>query len=332
MVKIGIIGSGFGLYGLLPAFTSTRDCEVTSICGSKTKQLISYCQSIGLKKIYTDWQVMLTQEKLDALAIAVTPNAQYQIAKVAIQKGLHIFAEKPLAATYAQAKELLDLAEKLKIIHAIDFEFPEIEEWKKVKEIIDKKTFGKLKQIYLNWDFLSYDIKHRKSSWKTDVKMGGGALALYFSHSLNYLEYYAGEILSFKSQLSYSKESLGGGEVGVNLLLNFKNGVFGYAHLCCNTPGLNRHQLIFICQKGTIILENENSLVNFTIKIYKNNKMKQISISNGKDIKHNEDERVRIVKKLTSKFVYSIIHKVKVIPSFNEGARVQELIETIRVN
>ena len=46
----------------------------------------------------------------------------------------------------------------------------EIEQWKKVKEMIDKKTFGKLRQIFLNWDFQSYDIKNKKSSWKTDTK------------------------------------------------------------------------------------------------------------------------------------------------------------------
>ena len=64
MVKVGIIGSGFGLYGLLPAFNSTKDCKVVSICGSKTQRLVNYCQSIGLKKIYTDWQTMLREEKL----------------------------------------------------------------------------------------------------------------------------------------------------------------------------------------------------------------------------------------------------------------------------
>ena len=132
MVNVGIVGSGFGLYGLLPAFNATVGCKVISICSSKTQRLLEYYQNIGLKKIYSDWQVMLANEKLDAIALAVPPNMQYQIAKVAIGRGLHIFAEKPLAVTYKQAKELLDLAEKNKIKHSVDFLFPEIEEWKKV--------------------------------------------------------------------------------------------------------------------------------------------------------------------------------------------------------
>src|SRR3989344_5483712 len=213
MVKIGIIGSGFGLYGLLPAFNSTPACKVISICGKKTERLVNYCKSNGLKKIYTNWQEMLDKEKLDALAIAVTPNAQYEIAKAAIKKGLHVFAEKPLAASYAQANELQKLASKRKIVTAVDFIFPEIEEWKKVKQLLETKKYGNTTNISVNWDFLSYDVKNKIKSWKTDVSEGGGALSFYFSHTLHYLEYFAGEINDIRGLLSYSKESLHGGEV-----------------------------------------------------------------------------------------------------------------------
>lgn len=330
MVKVGIIGSGFGLYGLLPAFNSTIGCKVVSICGKKTDRLVNYCQSIGLNKTYTSWQEMLEKEKLDAIAIAVIPSVQYKIAETAIKKGLHVFAEKPLATTYRQAKELLNLAKRKKIVNGVDFIFPEIAEWKKAKEIIDKGTLGKLEQINLNWDFLSYDIKNQVSSWKTNVVEGGGALSYYFSHSLYYLEYLAGEISSFKSILAYSKESLNGGETGLDLLLKFKNKITGSAHLCCNNPALNRHQLIFVFEKGTLVLENTNSVTeNFYIKIYTDGKIKQLAVPKGKIIK-GADERVKTIKKLTTRFIKSIIYEKEFTPGFKAGVRVQELIEQIR--
>lgn len=331
MVKVGIIGTGFGLYGLLPAFNQTTGCKVTSICGKKTLRLVSYCQKIGLEKIYTDWQEMLDKEDLDAVVLAVVPSAQYKIAKIAIKRGLHVFAEKPLAATLKQAQELFSLAKKKKIIHAIDFIFPEIEEWKKVKEVLDKKTYGKLKQIDLNWDFLSYDVKNKKSSWKTDVAKGGGALSFYFSHSLYYLEYFAGKILSSKGKLSYSKESINGGEVGVDLILKFENNVIGKAHFNCNNKKLNRHQLIFIFENGTIVLENKNSITsNFIIKIYTQDRVRKLPRVKEKKLIEDEDERVRVVKKLAARFVNACLHNKQVTPSFKEGVRVQELIEKIR--
>ena len=54
MLKIAIIGSGFGQYGLLPAFRSIKNCDVVAICGRKRKQLVTYCKKVGLKNIYHD--------------------------------------------------------------------------------------------------------------------------------------------------------------------------------------------------------------------------------------------------------------------------------------
>lgn len=331
MLKIGIIGSGFGVIGLMPAFDSIKDCKIVAICVKKSELLMNYCDRIGEINIYADWQLLLENEDLDAIALAVTPNAQYQIAKVAITKGLHVFAEKPLTANISQARELLALAKKMKITHGIDFIFQEISEWKKVKELIDRETFGKLKHISINWDFLSGDIKNKRSSWKTSVPEGGGALSFYFSHGLYYLEHFAGRITDTRSLFTYSPESVNGGEVGVDILLKFKGGITGYAHVTCNSRGLVRHQLIFQCEKGVIILKNKNAVVdNFFIKTYTQEGEKQLTVNKDSNRK-DEDERVKIVRKIATRFIDSCIHNKQTVPSFNEGVRVQELIERLRV-
>lgn len=331
-LKLGIIGSGFGLYGLLPAFNSLENCEVIAICGKKTERLLEYCQKIGLNNIYSNWQLMLETEKLDAIAIAVPPGEQYKIAKVAIDKRLNIFAEKPLAANYAQAKQMLNWAKKKKIINAVDFIFPEIDEWRRVKEMIENKEFGGLRYISVNWDFISYDIKNNLSSWKTNVNQGGGALSFYFSHVLYYLEHFGGEILDIRSFLSYSKKSVNGGEVGIDLLMKFKNNVSGYAHLRCDARGFKRHQLIFQFETATVILENKNSLTeNFRIIILKEDDSKKI-ISYGKLRDVKEDERIKEVSKIGKRFVEACINKRQMTPSFKDGLRVQALIKKIRSN
>lgn len=275
---------------------------------------------------------MLDNQKLDAIALAVPPRVQYEIAKIAIEKGIDIFAEKPLSANVIQAKELLDLAIKYNITHAIDFIFPEIDQWQKVKQLLDNKTLGQLKHVSVNWDFLSHDIKNEVSSWKTDVKEGGGALSFYFSHSLYYLEYYVGEISDLKSLFTYSKKSANGGETGVEVLLKFKNKVTGHAHLSCTSQGLNKHQLIFQCDKGTIILENENAITSkFIVTICSQDGEKKVIYSQEKE-KKGEDERVASVKKLALRFIDACAKNQQMTPSFKEGVRVQELIEKIRQN
>jgi len=330
MLKIGIIGSGFGLYGLLPAFYSLKNCSVVAVCANNPQRLSKYYYSLGLKNTYTDWRTMLDKQNLDALAIAVTPSSQYTIAKTAIQKGIHVFAEKPLADSFEHAKILYDLAVKHKITHAVDFIFPEIYEWMQVKQLLENNKYGKLKHISVNWDFLSHDIKHGISSWKTDALKGGGALSFYFSHSLYYLEYFAGEIEDVKSTFSYSEKSINRAEVGVDLLLRFKNNIYGSSHISCNTIGLNRHQLIFRCERGTILLENRNSFVkNFKITIYTENRKKSIN-THKKTTKSDEKARVDVIKKIAKKFVSACNNKQQMKPSMKEGARVAQLIKIIK--
>lgn len=330
MIKIGIVGSGFGLYGLVPAFNSTKNCKVVAICCRNRESLVPYRKVIHLINVFGDWRKLLEHKGLDAIALAVPPNAQYQIARFAIKKGLHVFAEKPLAVNTPQAKQLVRLAKKNKITHCIDFIFPEIAEWKKVKRLLGSKAFGQLEHISVNWDWLSGDIKNNRSSWKTSLAEGGGALAFYFSHGLHYLEHFAGKITDIKSLFTNSKKSTQGAEVGVDMLLRFRRNITGYAHVSCNSRGLVRHQLKFQCEKGVIVLENKDAVVDkFIIKTYDRHGVRQLKVK--RDIgKKNEDERVKIVRKLTDRFVNACISKQQMTPSFKEGLRVQKLIEQVR--
>src|SRR3989338_10901797 len=111
MLRVGIIGSGFGEIGLKPAFKSMRGCRVVGVCTGRK-----------------NWRAFLERDDIDAVAIAVPPRAQYEIAKATITKGLQVFSEKPLAANLAQARELFALAKKKRTVTCIDFIFPEIAE------------------------------------------------------------------------------------------------------------------------------------------------------------------------------------------------------------
>lgn len=331
-MRVGIIGSGFGLYGLLPAFNNVEGSEVVCICGKKTERLETYCKSIGLTKIYSDWKVMLESENIGALAIAVTPNAQYEIAKVAIKKGLHIFAEKPLTANVKQAEELSDLVCENKVITAVDFIFPEIDEWEKAKRILDANEYGKLKHISVTWNFLSYDIKHGVTSWKTDVKEGGGALAFFGSHTLYYVEYFCGLLANIEnSKFTYSDASKNGAEVGVDLDVTFENGVTGDIHISCNTPDKNTHVLSFTCERATLVLESKEGVTeHFSLKVDTENNEENLLFEKNNSQKNDEDERVKVVTKLVKRFIEAIQSKQEMIPSVTQGVRVQKLIDMVR--
>ena len=110
-IKVAIIGSGFGMYGLLPAFSGIKGCQVVSICGKNSERMLNYCKKLDLSR-YTNWREMLQKEKPDAVAIAVIPSYQYEIAKYALENDIAVFAEKPLTTSLDTSITLNNLAKK----------------------------------------------------------------------------------------------------------------------------------------------------------------------------------------------------------------------------
>ena len=127
----------------------------------------------------------------------------------------------------------------------LDFIFPEIPEWLKAKKIIESKVKGDIRKIDVQWMFLSYDLKNKIKSWKTDVSQGGGALSYFFSHVLYYLEYFVGKIKNIECQLSSSEKSLNKGETEVLMNVLFENGCIGNIHMNIASTDRQKHSIEF---------------------------------------------------------------------------------------
>ena len=117
--KVAIIGSGFGMYCLLPAFSNTSGCKVVSICGKNSKRMSNFCKKFTVSH-YDDWKKMLYEEKPDIIAVAVVPKYQFEIIKFALENKIAVFAEKPLTTNYQNSLELYELSKKYNLANMID--------------------------------------------------------------------------------------------------------------------------------------------------------------------------------------------------------------------
>jgi len=335
ITNVAIIGSGFGLYGLLPSFHMIHGCKVNSICGKNSERMQNYCDKFGLRR-YEDWKEMLQKEKPDAVAIAVIPKFQYGIAKYALEHEIAVFAEKPLTTSLETSQELNQLAEKKNLPNMLDFIFPEIPEWQMAKKIIESGLVGKICNINTTWTFLSYDLKNHIQSWKTDVKQGGGALSFYFSHVFYYLENFIGKIKNIQCIFSTSEKNLNLGETSVTMNILFENGCLGNAHLNISDTGSPIHKIEFISKNKSIILQNfGNNLVDdFELKIKTSTGIQKIKPDSTYDIKdiELEDPRIKVVIPIAKRFIHWCNTGIPSKPDFQDGLRIQELIQMARTN
>ena len=329
---IAIIGSGFGMYCLLPAFYNTKQCNVVSICGKNSKRMSNFCKKYNVKQ-YNDWKEMIQKERPDAIAVAVIPKNQFEIINYALEKKIAVFAEKPLTVNYETSLQLCQLAKKYNLPNMIDFEFPEIPEWVNAKNIIDNEKIGKISSVELNWNFLSYDLANNIKSWKTDIEQGGGALSLVFSHVFYYLEYFIGKIKSIDCSLTSSEKSLNGGDTKITVKLIFENGCNGLVNVDISSNEDQKHIIKFFGKKGNLSLENysNNFVDNFKLKLDIDGELQNIPIQKVDFLEEKtEDPRIKIVTNLTKKFVNWCNTDVSTKPNFEDGLRVQKLIDLAR--
>lgn len=330
--KVAIVGSGFGMYCLLPSFSKVKGCTVVSICGKSSERMQRYCKKLSLNR-YTDWGEMLQKEKPDAVAIAVIPKYQYEIAKFALENGMAVFAEKPLTTSFDTSLELAKLAKKKGLPNMIDFLFPEIPQWQQAKKAIENDMVGEILKVNVDWTFLSYNLRNNIKSWKTDVKLGGGALSFYCSHTLYYLEYFLGKIKNIQCNLSTSEKNMKG-DTCVDMIISFENGCTGNVHTDIS-DSKQKHRVDFHGERGTIILQNiSNDFVdNFELTTNTLNGLQKIKpniINSSHD--ESEDSRVKLVVSLAKRFINWCNTGVAAKPDFQDGMRVQELIEMARIS
>ena len=333
--KIAIVGSGFGMYGLLPAFSRIKECKAVSICGKNSEMMLSYCKKLGLNR-YTDWREMLQKEKPDAVAIAVIPSHQYEIAIYALENGMAVFAEKPLTTSFDTSLELNKLAKKKRMPNMLDFLFPEIPEWHAAKKAIENGLIGEILKVNVDWTFLSYDLMNHIKSWKTDVKQGGGALSFYFSHVFYYLEYFLGRIKNIECNFSSSEKSLNKGETGIDMTISFENGCVGNAHMDISNTDQQKHKVEFHAEGKTIILQNFNSnfVDNFELILNTSKGIEKIKPDMLLDSSYDESEdpRVKVIKPIAERFINWCNTGNTAKPDFEDGLRVQELIKMARIS
>lgn len=98
-------------------------------------------------KYYADYKEMLEKEKIDIVTIAVPTKFHKKVALDCIKKGINILLEKPIAATVAEAKQVVKAAKE----KGVKFTVGHIERFNpaviKLKELIEKGKIGEIVSI-----------------------------------------------------------------------------------------------------------------------------------------------------------------------------------------
>jgi predicted dehydrogenase len=255
-ISVGIVGIGYGQHVLAPAFAADERCQVAAICAHTADRAGAVARRLRIPRALGDWRALIADPKVDLVAIAVPPALQAPLVVAAAAAGKAVFCEKPVAATVSQAQAMLRAVEDSRVVHAVDFIFPEIAAWKRASQIIRGGELGALRHFDLSWKVETYAHRTMSDSWKLRNEEGGGTLNNFVSHSLYYLEWLFGPIVKVAARLASDG---GPGDARVDVWLEFNGGLRGSVSIAANAflgPG---HRLDVYGEHGTLVLENRSA-------------------------------------------------------------------------
>jgi len=199
--RVVIIGTG--MIGAVHR-RAARDAgaDVIGVLGSSAKRSAEYAEQWGLERAYASMDEVIA-DKPDAVQIC-TPNAShFAYALAAVQAGINVVCEKPLATTAAEAEQLVAAASDAGVINTIPFVY---RYHPLVRELRARRINGDFGDVTLVHGSYLQDwlLSPQSSSWRVDAASGGAsrAFADIGSHWCDLAEFISGERFSSVSAVT----------------------------------------------------------------------------------------------------------------------------------
>jgi len=224
MIKCAIIG--LGKMGLSHAAIvgANPDVDMVAVCDTSSLVLDAF-KKFSKVKTYTDYKKMIDTESLKFVIIATPTKYHYPMVKYALEKGLHVFCEKPFTLTSAQGIELMELATAKRLVNQVGFHNHFIGTFRELKRLLDQKVIGDL--VHFSGEAYGPVVtKEKGGTWRSNPEEGGGCLYDYASHVINLIQEVVGrpqKVYGAILKSIYSK----GVEDAVYSLMKLNNGVTG---------------------------------------------------------------------------------------------------------
>jgi predicted dehydrogenase len=333
VIRVGIIGSNFGRQVLLPAFRADPRCVVAAIAGTDMAKTRDIAQAEGIAQPFTDWRAVTDHADIDAVAIAVLPRLQPEIAVRALKAGKAVFAEKPLADGIDGAIAIHNQASASGLPVIVDFEFCELPAWQSAKALIDDGALGALRHVVVTWQIENQATRMRLKSWKTSAAEGGGALGNFVSHCFYYLEHLCGPLRDLSARLFALPRDVAPSESSVSLAGTFQSGAGLQLAMSAASYLGSGHRIEFYGEEGTLVLSNPtiDYMRGFELFYAKRPaaSLERVDCPDP-DRDRYPDGRIAPVARLAKRWFDAIEQKTTPIPGIRDGVRVQELIDAAR--
>jgi predicted dehydrogenase len=164
--------------------------KVAAVCDSAGYILDILNKYTGVP-VFTNYEKMLREAELDAVIVATPSRFHAAMVEQALDKGLHVFCEKPFCLSAADAERLSAMAAAKGLVNQVGYHYRFVGSFQEVKRLLDLGAIGKVTHV-LAEAYGPVVLRPKGSTWRTQQSEGGGCLYDYAAHPINLLNWYFG--------------------------------------------------------------------------------------------------------------------------------------------
>ncbi len=190
MIRVGVVGLGKMGLSHHALFNAHPDVDVTGVCDS-SRYVLSVLGKYTDVPTYADYEEMLANAELDAVVIATPSSMHTPMVEAALDRGLHVFCEKPLTLDPAETERLAERARGAELATQVGYHNRFIATFGEVKKLLDANAIGRVSHI-LGEAYGPVILKAQGRTWRSRREQGGGCLYDYAAHVINLINWYCG--------------------------------------------------------------------------------------------------------------------------------------------
>jgi predicted dehydrogenase len=191
-LRVGVVGIGWAGQQHLMAYNALDGVRIVALAGMEEELRNSLQAEYSIPNAFADWKDMLEHGGLDAISVAVPTFLHAPIAIAALERGIHVLSEKPIARNAVEGQAMVDAARKAGRVLDVAFNHRRRGDIRALKGVIDDGGLGR--PYYAKASWLRRSGIPTLGSWFTNPELaGGGPLADIGVHALDYALHLLGE-------------------------------------------------------------------------------------------------------------------------------------------
>lgn len=199
MIKVALIGAGKMGISHLSILGAHPDVQIVGVADT-SKLVTDVLHKYSGFETYADYTKMLEHVKPDAVFVAAPTKFHASIVDDLLNRGIHVFVEKPFCLNVEQGKKLVKLAKEKGLVNQVGYHNKFIGTFEEVKKILQGGYIGNI-QHFLGEAYGPVVVKKKAGTWRSDPAEGGGCLMDYASHVIDLLNFLVAPITKIHGAL-----------------------------------------------------------------------------------------------------------------------------------